>query len=298
MAREYIAGRSRSTNAERLALQSNPMTGGTTLDYTSGGTNYRSHTFTSTGDLEVTESTDIDVLILAGGGGGSNGSSNYGGSGGGAGGLGVATGHTISTGTKTVTIGSGSSYGQSTYGGSTTFDVFTATGGQGASQYVAGDSGTATASSGSITEYRYDGINGRASGSGAGGVGTTSSSSSNAIGKAGGYGISNDFRTGSDECRAGGGGSGSNKDKSSNASASPCGGGLGRRKSWAGGNGATNMGGGGGGGGGRNGGGSSGGSGLLVLRYELTWDARNGEMFYEPETNKEFIFYNNNWTEV
>ena len=66
-------------------------TGGTITTYTSGGVNYKVHSFTSSGTFAVssvgTPDATISCLVVAGGGGaGSNGSSRFGG-GGGAGGM-------------------------------------------------------------------------------------------------------------------------------------------------------------------------------------------------------------------
>ena len=45
-------------------------TGGTESTYSSGGTNYKVHTFTSSGTFTATASGSVDVLLVAGGGGG------------------------------------------------------------------------------------------------------------------------------------------------------------------------------------------------------------------------------------
>ena len=95
--------------------------GGIINEYTEGSFVYRSHTFTTTGTLEITDITgDTDVaefFLVAGGGGGGNSSANgHGGNGGGGGGgfvegdsMPIAVGETY-----TVTVGAG---GQSvTYG--------------------------------------------------------------------------------------------------------------------------------------------------------------------------------------
>jgi hypothetical protein len=64
-------------------------TGGTTLEYDSGGKRYRSHTFTSNGTFQVTQLSNmgstfnqVDYLIIAGGGGGAGGIGGGGGAGG------------------------------------------------------------------------------------------------------------------------------------------------------------------------------------------------------------------------
>ena len=45
-------------------------TGGIESTYTSGGLNYKVHTFTSSGTFTPTASGTVDVLVVAGGGGG------------------------------------------------------------------------------------------------------------------------------------------------------------------------------------------------------------------------------------
>jgi hypothetical protein len=45
-------------------------TGGSVTTYTDAGTTYKVHTFTSSGDFEVTSSGSAEYLIVAGGGGG------------------------------------------------------------------------------------------------------------------------------------------------------------------------------------------------------------------------------------
>jgi hypothetical protein len=84
-----------STNITTNPLVFTAATGGTTLEYDSGGKRYRSHTFTSNGTFEITQVGDdeddrnqVDYLIIAGGGGGAGGgSSGRGGAGGGGGGF-------------------------------------------------------------------------------------------------------------------------------------------------------------------------------------------------------------------
>jgi hypothetical protein len=63
-------------------------TGGTTLEYNSGGKRYRSHTFTTSGNFVVTsvgngDRNQVDYLIIAGGGGGGGAFDTFTGSGGG-----------------------------------------------------------------------------------------------------------------------------------------------------------------------------------------------------------------------
>ena len=68
-------------------------TGGVVADYESGGTQYRTHTFTTSGTFQITQNSSgfsdaakIDVFLIAGGGAGGGSNATYGGGGGGAGG--------------------------------------------------------------------------------------------------------------------------------------------------------------------------------------------------------------------
>ena len=89
-------------------------TGGVVSDYNDGGSIYRAHIFTSSGQFSVTELGDygstVEFLLVAGGGaGGDNISSQHGGNGGGGGG-GLVEGNALPvtpTTTFTITIGAG-----------------------------------------------------------------------------------------------------------------------------------------------------------------------------------------------
>lgn len=90
-------------------------TGGIITNYTSSGTNYRSHTFLTSGQLQVTASGgsgSVDILIVGGGGGGSLGGGGEStatnrGNGGGGGGLISITSYNLITGSWNITIGEG-----------------------------------------------------------------------------------------------------------------------------------------------------------------------------------------------
>ena len=85
--------------------------GGIIQDYTSGS-NYRSHTFLSSGTFVVNNKTKLmDILVVAGGGGGHGSFQSPGGGGGGAGGMVVLTNQSIEPGTYTVTVGKGGGRG-------------------------------------------------------------------------------------------------------------------------------------------------------------------------------------------
>ena len=86
-------------------------TGGTTDTYSDGGTNYKSHKFTSSGTFTVTQVGDygtVDALIVAGGGGGGKAQNNEGAGGGGAGGFRLNDSFVVTAQGYTVTIGAGS----------------------------------------------------------------------------------------------------------------------------------------------------------------------------------------------
>jgi len=84
-------------------------TGGTVTTYTTGGTTYKVHTFTSSGTFNVTSGGPVDVLLVGGGGGGGYylGAQVGGGGGGGGGQVVYQTGVSVSLGSFPVTVGSG-----------------------------------------------------------------------------------------------------------------------------------------------------------------------------------------------
>ena len=80
--------------------------GGTVTDIAEGSIEYRVHTFTSDGTLDVTRGGEVEYWIVAGGGGGDR--SHRGGNNGGGGAGGVIFGHqSLQQGTYTVDIGDG-----------------------------------------------------------------------------------------------------------------------------------------------------------------------------------------------
>lgn len=108
----------------------NNATGGTITTYSSGGKNYRVHTFTGNGTFVMSSSIDpCNYLVVAGGYGGGN---DYNGNGGPGGGWSANTG-TIAAGTYSVTVGGGGSVGNpGNPGGSSTFNGITTNSGAGA----------------------------------------------------------------------------------------------------------------------------------------------------------------------
>jgi len=91
----------------------NGASGGTITTYSSGGTNYKVHTFTTAGTTQVfnpgTHPGSIDIFAIAGGGGGGrvHTDQDTAQGGGGAGAAGVATGLALTTGNYTFDIGRG-----------------------------------------------------------------------------------------------------------------------------------------------------------------------------------------------
>jgi hypothetical protein len=86
-------------------------TGGIITDYTSSGNNFRSHTFLTSGQLQVTGSDTVALLIVGGGGGGSLGGGGEStatnrGNGGGAGGF-VSRSFNLTAGVWNISVGNG-----------------------------------------------------------------------------------------------------------------------------------------------------------------------------------------------
>ena len=218
-------------------------TGGTITTYSSGGTNYQVHTFTTSGTFTVASGTNtVEYLIVAGGGGGGSGDGGGGMGGGGAGG--VLSGNVFtSTGTYSIVVGGGgnpgiyASGGVTNGGNSSAFSLTAIGGGAGNSSFSAGtgagsNGGSGGGGSGNAGNPGGNGGNGTAGQGTAGGAGGNSSSgagykggggggatqagesvaSANArgatLGCNGGNGVSNSIRTGSPQNYAGGGGAG------------------------------------------------------------------------------------------
>ena len=276
--------------------------GGTVTTLTQNGVNYRVHTFTSSGTLSVTQSGDVEVLMVAGGGGGGSAADSFweAGGGGGAGGLIHSTGFDVTDGTNyTVTIGGGGAGGlnqtntapsnRSGNGSNTTFSTLTAVGGGGGGgAYYASTSG---GSGGGAEAWiygpgsagtQYQGYNGGAGnglaslngagggGGGAGGPGQNGQAVSPLKGGDGGIGQSFTFTGNTPTYYAGGGGG---KTAGNGSGAGGVGGlGGGGNGGVAGGSavgtsGSANSGGGGGGGLSTSTPTGSGGSGVVMIRY-------------------------------
>jgi hypothetical protein len=242
-------------------------TGGTITTYTSGGKNYRVHTFTSSGNFVVSEGStnviknnEVDYLIIAGGAGG------HFAEGGGAGGYLTSNGtsgenssqrlkYNVITQTYSVVVGAGGAQ-NSDGANSSVFNLIALSGGKNK-----GGSGT-----GGSLGSRFQGFDGGTNTSnargGGGGAGQVGANASGSIGGNGGNGLANTLRTGSNETRAGGGGG-----AGSGGAGSGGDGGGGNGGVSVGTSGAANTGSGGGGGWISTNG--SGGSGIVIIRYEV-----------------------------
>ena len=103
----------------RLGASGFDATGGTETTYSSGGNNYKVHTFLSSGNFIPNGDGEVDILMIAGGGGGGTCNTSFqGGGGGGAGGYITSSGtsggnssaiskRTVSAQTYVITIGGG-----------------------------------------------------------------------------------------------------------------------------------------------------------------------------------------------
>lgn len=172
-------------------------TGGVISYYTSGGTNYKLHAFTTTGSNSfivsaVTGTATVDALIVGAGGRGGQSAASYGAGGGGAGG-GVVSQSNISVTAQTysLTIGAGGGGGFGVGGSSSGFGYTALGGGVGTLNSAAtngGGSGTSTSTgyTSTIGTAAYKGGNsssgttaqnaGAGGGAGAGGAGVNGSS--------------------------------------------------------------------------------------------------------------------------
>jgi len=268
--------------------------------FTSSGT----FEVTTVGDA-TDDRNQVDYLVIAGGGGGGanlSGVSTAGGSGGGAGGFRTTVGTqgrlgtldskvTVTATSYSVTSGGGGAGAVRATGGlgvkgtdsSVAFGstITSEGGGGGASRdNLAGGNGgsggggnSGAAGGTGETNQGFDGGSSTSTPSGGGGAGQagTNGGTNFDIGYAGGDGLANLLRTGSNETRAGGGGSGG-RITGVAGSGGAGGGGAGGQGSQNGFNGTANTGGGAGGAGGsdpsaQNGG--AGGSGIVIIRYEI-----------------------------
>lgn len=254
------------------------ITGGTISTVTDNGVSYKVHTFTTSGSLEVSNTTflDADVLVVAGGAPG--GSSSAGGGGGGAGGM-MYGDYALPTGTYTATVGGAAANSSLT---SSSVNIYTIAGGYGrggGAGYPGGSGGGGGGSSGggggattqfSTYGYGYGNVGGStgtggtaAGGGGAGGTASGSWSSTGGAGK---------VWPGDGQTYAAGGNGVFGGD---NLSGTP---------------GPANSGNGGGGNDGPGGSVGSGGSGIIKVKYPFSYDS----ISWVYPTEDQFVFWNSN----
>ncbi len=284
-------------------------TGGTITTYSSGGTNYKIHTFLASGTFNTgVLGGSADILAVAGGGGGGN---NFGmatstaGGGGGGGGLVYASGVSLS-GSYLITVGDGGNKGAGIAAGDTTginggnsivAGIITALGGGGGyGSYSTADArdggsgggggygtdigGDAISYSGTGTGYGNDGGDNYPAapytgggGGGAGGAGGNGDSGGAGDGGAGRSYASEFGEVGGASgvfSGGGGGGAGVNAASSLRGLGGTGGGGAGGYHTSNGADGTANTGGGGGGPGKEGSAGGDGGSGIIVIRYVIS----------------------------
>tara|TARA_B100000029_G_scaffold129504_2_gene122994 strand:- start:3116 stop:4573 length:1458 start_codon:yes stop_codon:yes gene_type:complete len=256
---------------------------------------YKIHTFTDSGDFNITTLGSLgtlEYLVIAGGGSGGGGNDT--GGGGGAGGYRTATNFAVTAQNYTVTIGAGgagsttSSNFRGNNGSDSTFSTITSTGGGGGGTNESSPAGGQDGGSGSgAGHYHGSYTHASAGGSGIAGQGndggsnSTSSSVYRACGGGGAGAVGSDGNTGnggdglsssitgSAVVRAGGG-AGSGWYVNGGTGGSGGGGSTSGNYQGTGGPGSVNTGGGGAGGNGAGGGGGagSGGSGVVIIRYK------------------------------
>jgi hypothetical protein len=249
----------------------------TTATYTDGGINYKTYAFTGSGSITLSKGGLVDCLVVAGGGGGKT---NWGGGGGGS--L-IRNQIFLPAATHTITVGAGGSYTSnlgigaiSAIGLGTNTYLNSAIGG-GSATGTAGNYG-ACGSGGNGAGFQglainsnlgYDGGTSTSTNhaGGGGGIGGAAPNIGTAnVGGAGGIGLNNSFRTGSNIGYGGGGGGGG---LTTGGASGGFGGGTGGNTSTSATAGTANTG---GGGGGAWAGGAAvsanGGSGLVVVRVK------------------------------
>lgn len=278
----------------------NVGSGGTITTYSSGGTTYKVHTFTTGGTFTAPTSgtANVQVLVVAGGGGGGAGS----GGGGGAGGVQASSTYNVTSGQSiSVTVGAGGTGGtggatptRGNVGSDSVFGLITAAGGgygggggdaatpaggNGGSGGGSGGGGAGINAGGTGSQGSNGGTNSFTAncyGSGGGGGNTTSGAVGGSGGSGnGGTGTTSSI-TGSSVSYAGGGGGGIyNGGGCTAGTGGTGGGGTGASTNAAGTAGTANTGGGGGGGwrstdGATNSAGGDGGSGIVIVSYPVS----------------------------
>jgi hypothetical protein len=276
------------TGAGWTLTDAGAVDGGQIVEYSSGGTDYRAHIFTTSGDFVANEPLEVEYLVVAGGGGGGGGSTQPGG-GGGAGGLLTNVGGVklaLAASTYSVVIGAGGAAAVAVAarggtGNNSTALELSATGGGGggglnAVGFNGGSGGGGSASSANATPIaggtgvvgqgneggNGTGNDGSLSGGGGGGAGAVGAAGVVGVAGNGGIGVANSI-TGTNTWYSGGGGG-------AGATSSGTGGQGGGGAGGYAGNGIDGSPNTGGGGGAKRVTGSSsgtGGSGIVVIRY-------------------------------
>ena len=140
-------GRGSSKNSQSVTTPTfNEATGGTITTFSSGGLNYRRHTFVNTGSFVVTSASNPFTVFAVGGGGGGGGGGTadvgYPGASGGSGGAFNKTSVTIPVGTVTATIGNGGTgsfwYQRGGMGGNSSLGTYLTCGGGGGGSFYSG----------------------------------------------------------------------------------------------------------------------------------------------------------------
>ena len=180
----------------------NEATGGTVQTYTSGGINYKSHSFLSNGNFIVTAAPQtFDCLVIGGGGGGGYWDYNHGD--GGSGGFGVQSAITLAVASYAAVVGAGGGYG-SAAGGTSTFSSVTANGGARGLNSPENGGNYSNGSANGITSNYRTGTNVTYGGGG----GTNNAGYSAAANTGGGGGGGHTNRPGGGGANGGSGGSG------------------------------------------------------------------------------------------
>ena len=277
-------------------------TGGTIVNYTSGGLSYRAHIFTSSGTFQVTNVSgigNVEYLVVAGGGGG--GEDNAGGGGGGGyrtnvldatsgGGGGAEASFAVSSGPYSIIVGGGGGGGvgggnRGTSGTNSVFSTITSTGGGGGGGDTSGQRTGAVGGSGGggagnsssagglgTANQGFAGGNGlidanfTSIGGGGGGANAIGANAAGVQAGVGGAGAASSI-TGASATYGGGGGGGA---QNGTAGAGGAGGGGAGATSGVGTPGTSSTGGGGGGGCTAGGDGGNGGSGIVIIRYIIS----------------------------
>ena len=171
------------------------------------GNNSVTQSFSTTGNLTLSQGFFVDYLIVGAGGGGANTTS----AGGGGGGVQVGT-STVDASSYTITVGTGGTgaYPTGSNGGSSGALSITAGGGLGGGQSSTrngGNSGSPQSKSGGSGWQASAGVDGASGGGGPGAGAAGSNGGTNSVGGAGGAGLATSI-TGSSVTYAGGGGGG------------------------------------------------------------------------------------------